>query len=144
MSLSRVAIIASFCLGLSGAAAQQPQQTATTSCSPRGTPTCPTFTAPAATAVQHASMDGSMNIAPFTSTTLFNGATPPNGFMVQVASGIGCAINDNGSANGFSAVKGFLTVGPDLFVTPPGYRPIGPVNIFCGGSASTYVNARGW
>jgi hypothetical protein len=75
MSLSRAAIVASICLGLTAAGAQQ-RETASTACNAnmRGTINCPTYTAPATTAVQHAAMDGSMAITAQTSVTLFNGA----------------------------------------------------------------------
>jgi hypothetical protein len=96
------------------------------------------------------SMDGSMNVAAQTSTTLFKGAVPPNAFMVRVpgtnANGNGCVVNDNGPANG-NPLSGFILV-PDLqlstatFITPPGYKPIGPVSIWC--TVPQYVAARGW
>jgi hypothetical protein len=85
MSLSRVVIITSICLGLTAAAAQQ-RDAVSTACnaSNRGTVNCPTYTAPATTAVSRTLMDGSMVVPSQTSTTLFNGAVPPNGFMVQL------------------------------------------------------------
>jgi hypothetical protein len=97
-------------------------------------------------------MDGSTNVAAQTSTTLFKGAVPPNAFMVRVVgtnvNGTGCVVNDNGPANGNGvAISGFVMV-PDLgnqistFITPPGYKPIGPVSIWC--SVAQYVAARGW
>jgi hypothetical protein len=85
MSLSRTVVFIAIFLGLSVAVAQQPAKVAACSTvSERGTVTCPTYTAPATTAVPRAPMDGSMVVVPAqTSTTLFNGAVPPNGFMVQ-------------------------------------------------------------
>ena len=152
MSSKYIAIfIALIALGLSAALAQHTQTAATTcSSSTRGSPTCPNYTAPAATAVPSTSMDGSINVAAQTSTTLFKGAVPPNAFMVrtQPVDGNGCVVNDNGPANGNgAALSGFVMV-PDLglqsatFVTPPGYKPIGPVSIWCTGAQ--YVAARGW
>ncbi len=159
MPLSRIAIIASICFGLTAAVAQQREvTTAATSCtsSTRGSIACPNYTAPAATAVPGASMDGSTNVAASTSTTLFKGAVPPNAFMVRAYwSGL-CVVNDNGlaAANsnpeqvkaGFSLIldAGTQLMGPISvsFTTPPGYKPIGPVSIWCDGP--TYVAARGW
>jgi len=81
MSVRAVVSIASI-LGLlvTAAIAQQlVQPAATTACNAanRGTVNCPTYTAPATTAVPRAPMDGSMNVSGLTSTTLFNGAVPP-------------------------------------------------------------------
>jgi hypothetical protein len=117
------------------------------------TAACPAYTAPATTAVPNASMGGSLVINGGT-TTLFNGAVPPNGFMVQLNSqselGNLCYVNDNGPANA-NPPTGFLIGGwnssnlptsPSIFVTPPGYKPIGPVSIWCPGSL--YTEARGW
>jgi hypothetical protein len=163
MSSKYIAIfIALIALGLSAALAQHPQAvTATCSSSTRGSPTCPNYTAPAATAVPSTSMDGSMNVAAQTSTTLFKGAVPPNAFMVRAyvvfGNGEFCVVNDNGPAaatinNGVTA--GFLLLGDaggglnvsnqtsSTFITPPGYKPMGQVSIWC--VAPTYVAARGW
>jgi hypothetical protein len=152
MSWSRVAIIASICLGLTAAAAQQ-RETASTACSTtnRGTVNCPTYTAPATTAVPQAPMDGSMNVPAQTATTLFNGAVPPNGFMVQAGPNANgpCLVNDNGPASGAGYVTsgagyaGILFPGTaPLYVTPPGYRPMGPVSVWC--FNPSYIAARGW
>jgi hypothetical protein len=50
----------------------------------RGTVECPGYGAPAATAVPGPSMASNIPLGPPQAVTLFNGATPPNGFMVQV------------------------------------------------------------
>jgi hypothetical protein len=118
-----------------------------------GTVDCPVYTAPATTSVPRASMGGSMVINGG-GTILFNGAVPPNGFMVQLNSqgelGNLCYVNDNGPATA-NPPTGFLIGGwnsanlptsPSIFVTPPGYKPIGPVSIWCPGSL--YIEARGW
>jgi hypothetical protein len=62
-----------------------------------GTAACPTYTAPATTAVPNVPMAASMVIGPG-ATTLFNGAVPRNGFMIQLNSqgGSMCWVNDNG------------------------------------------------
>jgi hypothetical protein len=160
MSFRAIASIAAIFLGLlvTAALAQQFAQTAATTCtaSTRGSVACPEYTAPAATAVPGKSLDGSLNIPAATSTTLFSGAVPPNAFMVQVPRGGQCVINDNGPANGTGVsspgpTAGFLMTlnpvasnytGPPSFITPPGYKPIGPVSIWC--TEATYVAARGW
>jgi hypothetical protein len=100
-------------------------------------------------------MDGSMNVPAQTSTTLFNGAVPPNAFMVRAYTGGFCLVNDNGPAgyniNANTVTSGFTLFanrddvtsnGSASFITPPGYKPIGPVSIWCYGA--TYVAARGW
>jgi hypothetical protein len=100
-------------------------------------------------------MDGSMNVPAQTSTTLFNGAVPPNAFMVRTYRTTTCIVNDDGPAaydiNTNTVTAGFImTIDPlndfgfntASFSTPPGYRPIGPVSIWCYGAAR--VVARGW
>jgi hypothetical protein len=150
MSLSRAVVFIAIFLGLSVAVAQQPVKVAACSnATERGTVNCPTYTVPAGTAVPH-SMDGSMNVPSQTTMTLFNGAVPPNGFMIQLgANNSGaCIVNDNGPVNGAGLVtsgggySGFLVGVTPFFATPPGYRPMGAVTIFC--VSPTYVAARGW
>jgi hypothetical protein len=150
MSLSRAIIsVASIFLGLSAASAQEPEKAVSTACSAaqRGTAACPTYTAPATTAVPRAPMDGSLFISSAgVSTPLFNGAVPPNGFMVQANSGVLCVVNDNGPAAlpasfpDTNGQAGFLV--STLFTTPPAYRPIGVVSLICSGPI--YVPVRGW
>jgi hypothetical protein len=151
MSLNRSVVFIASTLCLLTVAAGQPafQPAATTSCNAanRGTVNCPTYTAPATTAVPRASIDGSKVVPSQTSTTLFNGAIPPNGFMVLGNPNGTCFLNDNGPASGAGDVvagggfAGFqLTTA--VFVTPPGYKPIGPVSIWC--TAAGYVAARAW
>jgi hypothetical protein len=95
-----------------------------------------------------------------TSTLLFGGAIPPNAFMVQmnnfgnVSQGAFCVVNDNGPAGGdlSAGLAGFAvtingsTIGgpiaPPLFVTPPGYKPIGSISVWCNGIFS--IEARSW
>src|ERR1700693_1771818 len=108
MSLSRALLFTTFVFAvlLSGASAQQAseqQARAAIACSAaqRGTVNCPNYTAPATTSVPEASMDGSMNVPAATSTTLFNGAVPPNAFTVQTYNGSAtCVVNDHGPASG--------------------------------------------
>jgi hypothetical protein len=90
-------------------------------------------------------MDGSMAIPATTSTTLFNGAVPPNGFMVQYEGGNAYWVNDSGPAVLPTGPSGAGAAGfnmGSLFTTPDGYKPMGPINVICGGS--NYVVARGW
>ena len=103
------------------------------------------FMAPAATA--DSSLDGNMTVTNGESTLLFGGSVPPNGFSVQPSGE--CAINDNGPANWLPNHQGFLfvpSIFPPVFITPPGYKPIGPVSVYCPGppGTTTYVAARAW
>jgi hypothetical protein len=148
LTLSRVvASIILIFLGLSPALAQT-QCTADS----RGTVNCPTYTAPATTAVSHPSVGGSIVIPSGRTTTLFAGAVPPNGFMVQLNSPSEvvsfCYVNDSVSANG-NPPTGFLIGGilaqgalPNIFVSPQGYKPRGPVSIWC--TASVHTEVRAW
>jgi hypothetical protein len=123
----------------------------------RGTEACPTITAPAETSVPGPSMGGT--VLTNTGTPLFGGWVPPNGFMVQLnGSNVGqpaCWINDSGlppggnppSSGGFvigGTIGNYPTSAPNsvFFVTPPGYKPMGPVTVSC--SYQTYVEVRGW
>jgi Collagen triple helix repeat (20 copies) len=108
------------------------------------------------------SLDGSMTVASGTSTTLFNGKVPPNAFMVEASivaqyanvppTGT-CIANDNGPANGvvgsyagFALIPKVMDQGQLIltFITPPGYKPIGPVSVWCSSPQPIYVAARGW
>jgi len=102
-------------------------------------------------------MDGSMIIPATTATVLFGGKVPPNGFTIQIY-GDGtpqCIVNDHGlpyNLPGDNGPSGFvipqtggaapLTYGFPIFTTPPGYKPMGPVSIYCYASVSAEV--RGW
>ncbi len=101
MSFSSIASVALTFLGLavSLAQAQQVSQTASIVCTAatRGTVNCPTYTSPATTAVPRAPMDGSTNVPGQASSVLFNGAVPPNGFMIEAPNST-CFVNDNGPA----------------------------------------------
>jgi hypothetical protein len=101
----------------------------------RGTLDCPAYTAPATTALPQTHVDGSIVVSANVLTTLFNGAVPPNGFMVQ-SLGVNCYVNDNGPAKLALTGQypaGFFVPGQVLpaFVTPPGYKPMGVVSIIC-------------
>jgi hypothetical protein len=88
------------------------------------------------------SMDGSTIITCGVPTALFNGVVPPQGFMVQLASAQAQLwINDNGQPQ-----SGFYVSPPVPFVTPPGYKPMGPVEVLCLSAAAPgwFIAARGW
>jgi hypothetical protein len=125
-SLSHVISLAALLLPSLATAQQQPT----------GAPTSPP--------VVGDSLDGSTSVPAETSTLLFNGAVPRSGFMVQPR-GNDCVINDHGSASfitGPSGPAGFSIANGATFITPPGYKPMGPVNVICGTQA--YVAARAW
>ena len=128
-----------------------------------GTAACPEFTAPATTAVPGPSIDGSLNTGNNNPVVLFGGKVPPNGYMVQIlANGESCFINDDGPAGppanvvsgGFLLPNGFAVPVPAInagfppppvatFVTPPGYKPMGPVSVWCAGNGAA-IEARSW
>jgi hypothetical protein len=97
---------------------------------------------------------------------LFGGAVPANGFMVQSAN-VDLFVNDNGPVSYDSTTglgTGFLLfragTGDPSFITPPGYKPMGPVSVYCSGTTclqrdvnqnciqsinnTAYVAARAW
>jgi hypothetical protein len=123
----------------------------------RGTVDCPAYGAPAATAVPGPSMDGGVAQVPSAqSTTLFGGKVPPNGFFIRVYAGNGygppaiCFVNDNGPAGlgiGFyipGDVPGNVSFPSATFASPHGYKPIGPVSIWCQTTGPFNLAARGW
>jgi hypothetical protein len=115
------------------------------------------FAAPAGPTQHHGSM-GETAVIGSTSTLLFGGAIPPNAFMVQMNNpgnasvGGFCVVNDPAGGDFSAGLAGFAvtiigsTIGgpiaPPLFVTPPGYKPIGPISVWCSGPTS--IEARGW
>jgi len=129
------AIPAVFLLSMAAADAQQ-------GCGPRGgDPSCPEFVVIAPSTAT----DGSVAVQANVSTTLFGGITPPNGFIVQLLSGGSCYVNDNGAA---AFLTGFNVINNGSpFVTPLGYKPMGPVSIFCNPvspPAPIPIEARAW
>jgi hypothetical protein len=105
-------------------------------------------------------VDGSIRIPSGAAPQLlFGGQVPPHGFFVCVGSAVFGAylvINDAGTAttgtDNFSSI--FLNVPQDAsvqpqhpcYVTPPGYRPPGPVSVVAGIPAGFFmlVSARMW
>jgi hypothetical protein len=92
-------------------------------------------------------MDGGVATVPLGQPViLFGGRVPPNGFVVSGATN--CFVNDNGPA---SQGIGFYLVADVVFtvngspgawsgtsISPHGYKPMGPVSIWCN------FAARGW
>jgi hypothetical protein len=114
-------------------------------CQPRGgSASCPEYVV----IVPSKATDGSVVVQPNVSTTLFGGITPPNGFTVQGFSptlGFQCWVNDKGAAaldTGFEILN--APASPSLFTTPLGYKPMGPVSIFCSVGAPLSIEARAW
>jgi hypothetical protein len=125
-SLRHIAVLAGLLLPSLAIAQQQPS----------GAPTAPP--------VVGDSLDGSTSVPAETSTLLFNGVVPHNGFIVQPR-GNDCVINDHGRASfitGPNGAAGFSIANGTPFITPPGYKPMGPVNVIC--TAATYIAARAW
>ena len=99
-------------------------------------------------------IDGSMRVMCGVPTTFFNGMVPPNGFMIQSSVLQTVMVNDNGLAT-LSPRSGFLAPwaagnNGNIFITPPGYKPMGPVSVFldCNSDPPSkepfYLAARAW
>lgn len=90
-----------------------------------------------------------------TTVVLFGGVTPPHGFQVQALDGAGCvlSVNDTGDNNSAFAIAlpastNFNGGLPNIYTTPPGYRPIGPVTVRVGAGCDSgnpfHFAARMW
>lgn len=79
--------------------------------------------------------------------TLFGGVVPTNGYMVcnNCATGTMWVIDGTTAANnvGFAMNASQSVVAGSIFITPSGYKPIGPVSIY-GGATSGNFTARRW
>ena len=74
--------------------------------------------------------------------TLFGGAVPVNGFLVQNNSSAALWICDTGAAsNGGASLQ--LAANGGIFATPSGYKPAGPVSLY-GGTTGQAFAARRW
>ena len=74
--------------------------------------------------------------------TLFGGAVPANGFLVQNNSSAALWVCDTGAAsNGGASLQ--LAANGGIFATPSGYKPAGPVSLF-GGTTGQAFAARRW
>jgi hypothetical protein len=90
-----------------------------------------------------AASDGSGTLAAGGSAqTLFAGAVPVNGFLVQNNSSAALWISDVGAASsGGASIQ--VTANGGLFVTPSGYKPAGAVSLF-GATTGQAFAARRW
>lgn len=74
--------------------------------------------------------------------TLFGGAVPANGFLVQNNSTAALWVSDAGSASaGGASIQ--IAANGGLFATPSGYKPAGAVSLF-GGTTGQVFAARRW
>lgn len=91
----------------------------------------------------NAASDGSGTLASGGSAqTLFGGAVPANGYLVQNNSSAALWISDTGAASsGGASIQ--LAPNGGIFMTPSGYKPAGPVSLF-GGTAGQAFAARRW
>jgi hypothetical protein len=87
--------------------------------------------------------DGSGTVATGGSPqTLFGGAVPANGFLVQNNSSAALFVCDTGIAsNGGASIQ--LAANGGLFATPSGYKPAGAVSLY-GGTTGQVFAARRW
>jgi len=91
----------------------------------------------------NAASDGSGTLAAGGSAqTLFGGAVPANGYLVQNNSAAALWISDTGAAsNGGASIQ--LMPNGGIFMTPSGYKPAGPVSLF-GATTGQPFAARRW
>ena len=90
-----------------------------------------------------AASDGSGTIAAGGSAqTLFGGAVPANGFLVQNNSSAALWVCDTGTAsNGGASIQ--IAANGGLFATPSGYKPASAVSLY-GGTTGQAFAARRW
>ena len=90
-----------------------------------------------------AASDGSGTVATGGSAqTLFGGAAPANGFLVQNNSSAGLWVSDVGAASNSGASIQIAANG-GVFATPSGYKPAGPVSLY-GATTGQAFAARRW
>ena len=87
-------------------------------------------------------LDGSGTVATGgTPQLLFGGATPANGYLVANTSAAALYVSDAGTA---SQTGSSIPIGPgQVFATPSGYRPPGPVSLYGSVSGQSFA-ARRW
>lgn len=74
--------------------------------------------------------------------TLFGGAVPANGFLVQNNSSTALWVCDTGIAsNGGASIQ--IAADGGLFMTPSGYKPAGAISLY-GGTTGQVFAARRW
>jgi hypothetical protein len=107
------------------------------------TPVGPQNPLPVVNTAASAASDGSGTVAAGgTAQTLFGGAVPANGFLVQNNSSAALWICDTGAAsNGGASLQ--LAANGGIFATPSGYKPAGPVSLY-GGTTGQPCAARRW
>ena len=91
----------------------------------------------------NAAVDGSGTVATGGSAqTLFGGAVPANGFLVQNNSSAALWVSDvAAAANGGASIQ--IAANGGVFATPSGYKPAGPVSLW-GGTTGQAFAARRW
>ena len=107
------------------------------------TPAGPQNPLPVVNTAAAAASDGSGALAAGgNAQTLFGGAVPTNGFLVQNNSSAALWICDTGAAsNGGASIQ--LAPNGGIFATPSGYKPAGPVSLY-GGTTGQAFAARRW
>jgi hypothetical protein len=115
------------------------------SANPQGvaTPVGPQNPLPVVNTAGSAASDGSGTVASGgNAQTLFGGAVPANGFLVQNNSTASLWVCDTGAAsNGGASLQ--LAANGGIFATPSGYKPAGPVSLY-GGTTGQAFAARRW
>lgn len=107
------------------------------------TPVGPQNPLPVTNTAAAAASDGSGTVATGGSAqTLFGGAAPANGFLVQNNSSAAVWICDTGTASSGGAS---IQIAPNggFFATPSGYKPAGVVSLF-GATTGQAFAARRW
>jgi hypothetical protein len=91
----------------------------------------------------NSAVDGSGTVATGGSAqTLFAGAVPANGFLVQNNSSAALWVSDVGAAsNGGASIQ--IAANGGVYATPSGYKPAGPVSLY-GGTTGQAFAARRW
>lgn len=106
-------------------------------------PVGPTNPLPVINTAGAAASDGSGSVAAGGSPqTLFGGAVPANGYLVQNNSSAALWVCDTGIASsGGASIQ--LVANGGMFATPPGYKPPGAVSLY-GGTTGQVFAARRW
>ena len=107
------------------------------------TPVGPQNPLPVVNTAGSAASDGSGAVASGgNAQTLFGGAVPATGFLVQNNSAAALWISDTGAAsNGGASIQ--LAPNGGIFMTPSGYKPAGPISLF-GATTGQAFAARRW
>jgi hypothetical protein len=107
------------------------------------TPAGPQNPLPVVNTAGSAASDGSGTVASGgNAQTLFGGAVPANGFLVQNNSSAALWVCDTGAAsNGGASLQ--LAANGGIFATPSGYKPAGPVSLYDGTTGQAFA-ARRW